>query len=210
VQILIPATDAGTYLLQLIVSSILIIMIIKYRDKIIQFVTAGMVVSADGGVTKGALEKGKDASEFMMDKVEKLKYVKGMWDSKRLDWSQKGQKASDWMSERLQKAKYKKGMWDANRLEAAGRTAQTEDSVNNEKPHPEEEKKTGQEEERQPQVDDMQAPPDEKTMKAEALQTAILDAEEVNTNEEERQPQVDDMEAPPDEKTMKTEALQTA
>ena len=210
VQILIPATDAGTYLLQLIVSSILIIMIIKYRDKIIQFVTAGMVVSADGGVTKGALEKGKDASEFMMDKVEKLKYVKGMWDSKRLDWSQKGQKASDWMSERLQKVKYKKGMWDANRLEAAGRTAQTEDSVNNEKRIPEEEKKTGQEEGRQPQVDDMQAPPDEKTMKVEALETAILDAEEGNTNEEERQPQVDELEAPPDEKTMKTETLQTA
>jgi len=48
----------GKYMLNAFVTALAIILMIKYRDKIIEFVTAGRVVSVDGGTAKHAYEKG--------------------------------------------------------------------------------------------------------------------------------------------------------
>ncbi len=55
---LIPMDTPGKYMLNAFVTALAIILMIKYRDKIIEFVTAGRVVSVDGGTARHAYEKG--------------------------------------------------------------------------------------------------------------------------------------------------------
>ncbi|MCY7629367.1 hypothetical protein ACTHP2_14815 [Bacillus altitudinis] len=54
---LIPMDTPGKYMLNAFVTALAIILMIKYRDKIIEFVTAGRVVSVDGGTVKQAYDK---------------------------------------------------------------------------------------------------------------------------------------------------------
>ncbi|WP_144472574.1 CD3337/EF1877 family mobilome membrane protein [Bacillus pumilus] len=55
---LIPMDTPGKYMLNAFVTAVAIILMIKFRDKIIEFVTAGRVVSMDGGTVKQAYDKG--------------------------------------------------------------------------------------------------------------------------------------------------------
>ncbi|NPC90882.1 hypothetical protein HOO54_01005 [Bacillus sp. WMMC1349] len=55
---LIPMDTPDQYMLNAFVTGLAIILMIKYRDKIVEFITAGRVVSVDAGMAKRAYEKG--------------------------------------------------------------------------------------------------------------------------------------------------------
>lgn len=67
-----PMVNTPMYMLNVVSVSIAIILMIKYRDKIIEFVTAGHVTTVDGGIATKAYEKTiRQPAEWMTDGVRK-------------------------------------------------------------------------------------------------------------------------------------------
>ncbi|MBC1284864.1 hypothetical protein HB818_03680 [Listeria booriae] len=69
VDTLIPATNVGMYLLNVLAIAISIILMIMYRDKLISIMTVGRVSSVDGGATDKVTDAAKNKLEGWKDRL---------------------------------------------------------------------------------------------------------------------------------------------
>src|SRR5699024_7634469 len=54
VQTIIPADNVGLYMLNVLLTGVLLILMLVKRDKIIEFITAGRVSTVDGGISQAS------------------------------------------------------------------------------------------------------------------------------------------------------------